>query len=142
MSTVRVVIVGVGNYACALVQGVHGGGHAADDELVRGLMHINPGGYHVRDIEFAAACDVDATKVGQDLSVAIFAPPNNTMRFAEVEVPPLGVPVQWGMARDGVGKYLSQVITKRPGPSTNIVSGLQETGTDVVVNYLPVGACA
>src|ERR687884_2154287 len=138
MSKVRVAIIGVGNCASALVQGVHYYRHAADDELVPGLMHVNLGGYHVRDIEFSAAFDVDATKVGQDLSAAIFAPPNNTLRFAEV--PPLGVPVHRGMTHDGLGKYLAQVITKAPGPTANIVGILKETGTDVVVNYLPVGS--
>jgi myo-inositol-1-phosphate synthase len=88
------------------------------------------GGYHVRDIAFSAAFDVDANKVGRDLSEALFAPPNNTIRFAEV--PPLGVPVRRGMTHDGLGKYLSQVITKAPGPTANIVSILQETDTDVV----------
>jgi myo-inositol-1-phosphate synthase len=130
------------------VQGVFYYRHAADDELAPGPMHPSLGGYHVGDggyhvgdggdMEFAAAFDVDANKVGQDLSAAIFAPPNKTMRFAAV--PPLGEPVQRGMTHDGRGEHLSQVITKAPGPTTNIVSVLQGTGTDVVVNYLPVGA--
>src|SRR5919108_647504 len=106
--------------------------------LVPGLMHVNLGGYHVRDIEFSAAFDIDATKVGRDLSEAIFTKPNNTIRFAEV--PALGVPVRRGMTHDGLGKYLAQVITKAPGVTPNIVSILKETGTDVVVNYLPVGS--
>src|SRR5437868_12111863 len=134
MSKVRVAIIGVGNCASALVQGVHYYREAADDALVPGLMHVNLGGYHVRDIEFSAAFDVDARKVGQDLSAAIVAPPNNTIRFAEV--PLLGVPGHRGTTHDGLGKYLSQVITKARGVTPNIVSGLQETGTDVVVNYL------
>src|ERR671939_1033549 len=138
LGKVRVAIIGVGNCASALVQGVHYYRDAADDELVPGMMHVNLGGYHVRDIEFSAAFDVDANKVGRDLSEAILAKPNNTIRFAEV--PPLGVPVQRGMTHDGLGKYLSQVITKAPGPTANIVSLLKETGTDVVVNYLPVGS--
>jgi len=138
MSKVRIAIIGAGNCASALVQGVHYYQDAADDELVPGLMHVNLGGYHVRDVEFAAAFDIDARKVGQDLAQAIFAPPNNTIRFAEV--PPLGVPVHRGMTHDGLGKYLSQVITKAPRSTANIVSILKETGTDVVVNYLPVGS--
>jgi myo-inositol-1-phosphate synthase len=138
MSKVRIAIIGAGNCASALVQGVHYYQDAADDELVPGLMHVTLGGYHVRDVEFAAAFDIDARKVGQDLSQAIFAPPNNTIRFAEV--PPLGVPVHRGMTHDGLGKYLSQVITKAPRSTANIVSILKETGTDVVVNYLPVGS--
>jgi myo-inositol-1-phosphate synthase len=101
-------------------------------------MHVTLGGYHIGDIEFSAAFDVDANKVGQDLSEAIFTTPNNTVRFAEV--PHLGVPVQRGMTHDGLGRYLSQVITKAPGPTARIVSLLKETGTDVVVNYLPVGS--
>src|ERR671935_802908 len=138
MSKVRVAIIGVGNCASAVVQGVHYYRHAADDELVPGLMHVNLGGYHVRDVEFSAAFDVDATKVGQDLSKAIFTPPNNTIRFAEV--PHLGVPVQRGMTHDGLGKYLSQVITKAPGATADITNILRETRTDVVVNFLPVGS--
>src|ERR671936_1543761 len=129
MSKVRVAIIGVGNCASALVQGVHYYQHAADDELVPGLMHVTLGGYHVRDVEFSAAFDVDANKVGQDLSTAIFTKPNNTIRFAEV--PHLGVPVHRGMTHDGLGKYLSQVITKAPGETADIVSILQETRTDV-----------
>src|SRR5437588_737557 len=135
---VRIAIIGAGNCASALVQGVHYYQDAADDELVPGLMHVTLGGYHVRDVEFSAAFDIDANKVGQDLSQAIFAPPNNTIRFAEV--PHLGVPVHRGMTHDGLGKYLSQVITKAPRSTANIVSLLKETGTDVVVNYLPVGS--
>jgi len=120
---VRIAIIGAGNCASALVQGVHYYQDVADDELVPGLMHVNLGGYHVRDVEFAAAFDIDARKVGQDLAQAIFAPPNNTIRFAEV--PPLGVPVHRGMTHDGLGKYLSQVITKAPGSTARIVSMLK-----------------
>jgi myo-inositol-1-phosphate synthase len=135
---VRVAIIGVGNCASSLVQGVHYYRDAAENDMVPGLMHVNLGGYHIRDIEFSAAFDVDANKVGKDLSAAIFEKPNNTVRFCEV--PHLGVPVHRGMTHDGLGKYLSQIITKAPGSTANIVSILKETGTDVVVNYLPVGS--
>ncbi len=135
---IRVAIIGVGNCASALVQGVHFYKDPADDEFIPGLMHPRLGPYHVRDIEFTAAFDIDINKVGKDLSEAIYAPPNNTYRFAEV--PHLGVPVYRGMTHDGLGKYLSQVITKAPGPTADIVGILKETKTDVVVNFLPVGS--
>ena len=135
---VRVAIVGVGNCASALVQGVHFYSDAPDDAFVPGLMHVNLGGYHVRDIEFSAAFDIDQGKVGLDLSEAIWQPPNNTARFAEV--PRLGVPVNRGMTHDGLGKYLSKVITKAPGSTADIVRLLKDTGTDVVVSFLPVGS--
>lgn len=135
---IRVAIIGVGNCASALVQGVHFYRDAPEDAFIPGLMHARLGPYHVRDIEFTAAFDIDVNKVGQDLSVAIFAPPNNTYRFAEV--PHLNVPVQRGMTHDGLGKYLSQVIKKAPGPTADIRGILQETRTDVVVNFLPVGS--
>ena len=102
-------------------------------------MHVDLGGYHVRDIEFSAAFDIDVEKVGKDLSEAIFSGQNNTLKFAD-EVPKLGVPVQRGMTHDGLGKYLSQKITKAPGPTVDIVEILKETRTDVVVSYLPVGS--
>jgi myo-inositol-1-phosphate synthase len=101
-------------------------------------MHVNLGDYHVRDIEFTAAFDVVDTKVGKDLSEAIFAYPNNTYKFSEV--PFLGIPVDRGMTHDGLGKYLSEILTKSPGPTADIVSILKNTETDVVVNYLPVGS--
>jgi myo-inositol-1-phosphate synthase len=136
--TVRVAIIGVGNCASALVQGIHFYNQAAEDEFIPGLMHNNLGGYRVRDIEFSAAFDVVDTKVGLDLSEAIFAYPNNTIRFAEV--PNLNIPVQRGMTHDGLGKYLSQILNKAPGPTADIVGILKETRTDVVVNFLPVGS--
>jgi len=135
---VRVAIVGVGNCASSFVQGVHYYRAARPDEFVPGLMHVNLGGYHISDIEFSAAFDVDKTKVGKDLSEAIFSGPNNTVRFADV--PTAGVTVHRGMTHDGLGKYLSQVIEKAPGPTDDIVGILQDTKTDVVVSYLPVGS--
>ncbi len=135
---VRVAIIGVGNCASALVQGVMYYRNAPPDAFVPGLMHTVLGGYHVGDIEFSAAFDVDAQKVDKDLSEAIFAGPNNTYRFAEV--PHLGVPVYRGMTHDGLGKYLKQVIQKAPRDTDPIQRILQDTGTDVVVNFLPVGS--
>ena len=135
---IRVAIIGVGNCASSLVQGVQYYQNANPDEFVPGLMHVDLGGYHISDIEFSAAFDVDATKVGKDLSEAIFSGPNNTYKFADV--PHLGVTIQRGMTHDGLGKYLSQIITKAPGPTADIVDILKETKTDVVINYLPVGS--
>ncbi len=135
---VRVAIVGVGNCASALVQGVQFYRDAPDDAFVPGLMHVNLGGYHVRDVEFTAAFDVDQDKVGLDLSKAIWQEPNNTVKFAEV--PHLDVPVSRGMTHDGLGKYLRKVITKAPGPTDDIVHILKQTDTDVVVSFLPVGS--
>jgi myo-inositol-1-phosphate synthase len=138
MSKVRVAIIGVGNCASSLVQGVQYYQNAKETDTIPGLMHVNLGGYHIRDIEFSAAFDIDANKVGKDLSEAIFTKPNNTVTFSEV--PNLGVPVHRGMTHDGLGKYLSEIITKAPGPTANIVQILKDTRTDVVVNYLPVGS--
>jgi len=135
---VRVAIIGVGNCACSLVQGVEYYKNAADDAEIPGLMHANVGGYHVGDIEFSAAFDVVSTKVGLDLSEAIWAHPNNTIKFADV--PHLGIPVHRGMTHDGIGKYLSQVVEKAPGPTDDIIKILKETNTDVVVNFMPVGS--
>lgn len=135
---VRVAIIGVGNCASSLVQGVEFYKNAPDDQQIPGLMHARLGGYHVSDIEFTAAFDVVDTKVGKDLSEAIFAYPNNTYKFAEV--PHLGVKVYRGMTHDGLGKYLSQVVKKAPGPTDDIVGILRDTKTDVVINFLPVGS--
>jgi myo-inositol-1-phosphate synthase len=135
---VRVAIVGVGNCASALVQGVEYYRGAKAGEFVPGLMHVDLGGYHISDIEFAAAFDVDAEKVGRDLGEAIGRGQNNTVRFAEV--PELGVPVHRGMTHDGLGKYLSTVIKKSPGETADVVQVLKDTNTDVVVSYLPVGS--
>jgi myo-inositol-1-phosphate synthase len=135
---VRVAIIGVGNCASALVQGVWYYRNAPDEAFVPGLMHVRLGPYHVGDIEFTAAFDIDVNKVGKDLSEAIFTPPNNTLKFADV--PRLGVKVYRGMTHDGIGRYLSGIIRKAPGPTDNIVKILKDTGTDVVVNFLPVGS--
>jgi myo-inositol-1-phosphate synthase len=140
---VRVAIIGVGNCASAFVQGVHYYKDADPNELVPGLMHVDLGGYHVRDIEFTAAFDIDATKVGKDLGQAIWAGQNNTIKFARGAsgVPKrLGVPVYRGMTHDGLGKYLKQKIKKAPGETADIVKILKDTHTDVVVSYLPVGS--
>jgi myo-inositol-1-phosphate synthase len=136
---VRVAIIGVGNCASSFVQGVHYYRDADPRESVPGLMHVDVGGYHVRDIEFSAAFDIDADKVGKDLSQAIFAGQNNTLKFCE-DVPELGVEVHRGMTHDGLGKYLKEKITKAPGPTADIVEILKDTHTDVVVSYLPVGS--
>jgi len=135
---IRVAIVGVGNCASSLVQGRYYYENAADDEFVPGLMHVNLGGYHIRDIEFVAAFDVDKNKVGKDLSEAIYTKPNNTYVFQQV--PNLGVEVQRGMVHDGLGKYLSQVIEKAPGETADVVGILKEREVDVMVSYLPVGS--
>ena len=135
---VRVAIIGVGNCACSLVQGVEYYKNAADDAEIPGLMHANLGGYHVRDIEFSAAFDVVSTKVGLDLSEAMWAFPNNTIKFTDV--PHLGVPVHRGMTHDGLGKYLNQVVKKAPGPTDDIIKILKGTKSDVVVNFMPVGS--
>ena len=136
---VRVAIIGVGNCASSFVQGVQYYRDADPAEAVPGLMHVDLGGYHVRDIEFSAAFDIDADKVGKDLSEAIFAGQNNTINFAG-EVAPLGVEVMRGMTHDGLGKYLSEKITKAPGSTVDIAQVLKDTRTDVVVSYLPVGS--
>jgi myo-inositol-1-phosphate synthase len=136
---VRVAIIGVGNCASSFVQGVHYYRDTDAAESVPGLMHVDLGGYHVRDIEFSAAFDIDADKVGKDLSDAIFSGQNNTLKF-DTDVPNLGIEVQRGMTHDGLGKYLKEKITKAPGPTADIVEILKETRTDVVVSYLPVGS--
>jgi len=138
LAKVRVAIVGLGNCASSLVQGVYFYKDAAEDEFVPGLMHVRLGGYHIGDIEFTAAFDIDENKVGKDLSEAIFMPPNNTYKFCDV--PHMGVPVSRGMTHDGLGKYLKQVITKAPGSTSDVVGILKETETDVVVSFLPVGS--
>jgi myo-inositol-1-phosphate synthase len=135
---VRVAIIGVGNCASSLVQGVEYYKDAADDQRIPGLMHVNLGGYHIRDIEFTAAFDVVEGKVGKDLSEAIYAYPNNTYKFCDV--PRSGVKVDRGMTHDGLGLYLSKILKKASGPTADIVGILKQTKTDVVVSYLPVGS--
>jgi myo-inositol-1-phosphate synthase len=138
VGSVRVAIIGVGNCASALVQGVEYYRGAPESEFVPGLMHPRLGPYDVGDIEFSAAFDIDERKVGRDLGEAIFQAPNNTVRFARV--PNLGIPVQRGMTHDGLGQYLAQVIRKAPGSTADITGILRETRTHVVVNFLPVGS--
>jgi len=135
---IRVAIIGVGNCASSLVQGVQFYRNAPESESVPGLMHVNLGGYHIRDIEFSAAFDVSAEKVGRDLSEAVFARPNNTYKFSEV--PRLGVSVQRGPTLDGLGKYLRDVVVEAPGKAADVGRILRDTGTDVVISYLPVGS--
>ncbi|MFL6020600.1 MAG: inositol-3-phosphate synthase, partial [Gaiellaceae bacterium] len=135
---VRVALVGVGNCANSLLQGVEYYKDADPDEFVPGLMHVDLGGYHVRDVEFTAAFDVTTDKVGKDLADAIWARPNDTYKFADV--PKTGIKVARGMTHDGIGKYLSEVVEKAPGETDDVVGILKETKTDVVVNYLPVGS--
>lgn len=136
---IRVAIIGVGNCASSLVQGVHYYQNAKDDEIIPGIMHTNLGGYHISDIEFSAAIDIDVEKVGKDLGQAIWSGQNNTVKFAEVPTH-MGVNVSRGMTHDGLGPYLSQKITKAPGQTDNITELLKDTKTDVVINYLPVGS--
>ncbi len=135
---VRVAIVGVGNCANSLLQGVEYYKDAKPEDSVPGLMHVDLGGYHISDIEFTAAFDVVKGKVGVDLADAIWAHPNDTIKFADVAK--TGVKVSRGMTHDGIGKYMSQVVEKAPGQTDDVVGILKETGTDVVVNYLPVGS--
>ena len=138
MGNINVAIVGVGNCASSLVQGVYYYNKAKETEFVPGLMHVNLGGYHISDINFVAAFDIDKNKVGKDLSKAIYTQPNNTFKFCEV--PNTGFKVERGMTHDGLGKYLSEIIEKAPGPTADIVKILKDTKTDVVINYLPVGS--
>ena len=135
---VRMAIIGVGNCASSLVQGLEYYKNARDGDQIPGLMHVQLGGYHIRDIELTCGIDVDVNKVGKDLSEAIFSAPNNTYKFSDV--PNLNAPVYRGMTHDGLGKYLSKIIQKAPGPTDDVVQILKDTQTDVVVSYLPVGS--
>ena len=138
MSKINVAIIGAGNCASSLVQGVYKYWEAEEGAFIPGLMHTVLGGYHISDINFVAAFDIDKNKVGKDLSQAIFTQPNNTMKFAEV--PFMDVPVERGMTHDSLGKYLSQVIVKDTSSTVDIARILKEREVDVVVNYLPVGS--
>lgn len=138
MAKVRVAIIGVGNCASSLVQGVYYYKNAKEDEFIPGIMHTRLGGYHIGDVEFTLGIDIDKRKVGKDLAEAIYTYPNNTFRFCNV--PKTGIKVVRGMTHDGLGLYLSQIIEKAPGPTADIVGLLKATKTDVVVNFLPVGS--
>jgi myo-inositol-1-phosphate synthase len=138
MGKIRVAIIGVGNCASSLVQGVCYYKKAKEGTIIPGIMHTRLGGYHIGDIEFTIAVDIDRNKVGKDLAEAIFTKPNNTYKFCNV--PKFNIPVVRGMTHDGLGYYLSQIIKKAPGPTADIVGLLKETKTDVVISYLPVGS--
>ena len=138
MNKVRIAIVGVGNCASSLVQGLEYYKDADPTERVPGLMHVELGGYHVRDIEVVAAFDVDGKKVGTDVAEAIFSEPNNTIRFSDV--PPLGVTVSRGRTLDGLGAFYREVITESDEPETDVVQVLKDSNADVMVSYLPVGS--
>jgi myo-inositol-1-phosphate synthase len=138
MSSIRVAIVGVGNCASSLVQGVEYYRDADPAGRVPGLMHVAFGPYHVRDIEFVAAFDVDAKKVGRDLAEAIVASENNTIKICDV--PPVGVTVQRGPTLDGLGEYYQQIITESDDQSADVTAVLRDSGADVLVSYLPVGS--
>jgi len=139
MAVIKVAIVGVGNCASSLVQGIEYYKNAREDQFVPGLMHVNFGGYHVKDVKFVAAFDIDANKVGNDLSEAVFTPPNCTIKFSDV--PKLGVEVMKGQQLDGLGKYLKPVI---PVDSTqkqvDVAKALEDADADLIISYLPVGS--
>ena len=135
---VRVAIVGVGNCASSFIQGVQYYRNASRTDFVPGLMHVDLGGYHISDIEFVAAFDIDKNKVGLDLSKAMFAKPNNTVKFSDV--PNLGVKVNRGMTHDGIGKFLADIVKKAPGETSDVVGILKKSKADVLVSYLPVGS--
>ena len=138
MGKINVAIIGVGNCASSLVQGIHKYVELPDDTEIPGIMHPKIGDYRIEDIDIVAAFDIDQSKVGKDLSEAIFAEPNNTLKFSDV--PHMGVPVERGMTHDSIGKYVAHLVTKSPHPTANIVDILQEREVDVVINYLPVGS--
>ena len=138
MNTVRLAIVGVGNCASSLIQGLEYYKDAAPEDTVPGLMHVEFGGYHIRDVELVAALDVDAKKVGTDVSEAILSEPNNTIRFADV--PPTGITVQRGRTLDGLGKYYRETVEESDQPEVDVTQVLRDSEADVLVCYLPVGS--
>ncbi len=138
MGKIKVAIIGVGNCASSLVQGVHKYVEIPDDAEVTGVMHNNIGGYRIEDIDVVAAFDIDENKVGKDLSEAIFTTPNNTLKFADV--PKTGVIVNRGMTHDSVGKYVANIVKKSADSTADITGILLEREVDVVINYLPVGS--
>ena len=138
MGKINVAIIGVGNCASSLVQGIHKYREIPEDETIPGLMHPRIGGYEIGDINIVAAFDIDAKKVGKDLSEAVFAKPNNTIKFAEV--PQTGVTVERGMTHDSIGKYVADIVEKAPGSTVDVAAVLKERECDVVISYLPVGS--
>lgn len=138
LGKIKVAIIGVGNCASSLIQGIHNYVELPEEEDVPGVMHNKIGDYRIEDIEVVAAFDIDENKVGKDLSEAIFTQPNNTLKFAEV--PHMGVAVERGMTHDGIGKYVSHLVKKSPHSTANISGILKEREVEVVVNYLPVGS--
>lgn len=138
MSKIRVCIIGIGNCASSLVQGIFYYKNAQEKERIPGIMHTKFGPYHISDIEFSCAIDIDRNKVGKDLAEAIYTKPNNTYKF--YDVPKLGIPVLRGMVHDGIGKYLAPIIKKAPGSTVDVVKALKDSKTDVVINFLPVGS--
>ncbi len=138
MAKIKVAIIGVGNCASSLVQGIHKYVELPEDAEVPGIMHTKIGDYRIEDIDVVAAFDVDENKVGRDVSEAIFTKPNNTLKFADV--PKMGVKVERGMTHDGIGKYVSHLVKKSPHSTADISGILKEREVDVVINYLPVGS--
>ena len=138
MSEIRIAIVGLGNCASSLLQGLEYYKDADPTESVPGLMHVELGGYHIRDVTVVAAFDVDANKVGKDVADAIFTEPNNTIRFSDV--PPTGVTVQRGHTFDGLGTYYRDTITESELEPVDVAQVLRDTRADVLISYRPVGS--
>jgi myo-inositol-1-phosphate synthase len=138
LAKIKVALIGVGNCASSLVQGIEFYRNATGNGAIPGVMHLDLGGYHIGDIEFVAAFDIAKGKVGRDLADAISAPPNNTERFAPVH--PTGVEVRRGPTHDGIGRYLRETVIEAPQPIDDVVSTLRATGAEILVSYLPVGS--